>query len=800
MTSCGSDEKIEVNYDDMTAFEDDCGKYLSEMNGITIDFTIKEILHSELGYYNLVPNNTSRVNVLFENKPNVDAGDEIIVKITNTTILLGSYVITGDVLGINVKDENKVLKPATFSGSTKGTKFTITWMNYDETVLEVDRNVEAGTIPTYDGDTPTKPSSGDTTYRFIGWSPNISKVTKDTIYVAQFSDSVNSYTITWKNYDGSVLKTDNNISKGTNPSYTGTTPTRRGTAQYTYTFDGWTPELTAVTQDVTYTAKFKEEVNKYKITWISDGKAIETDTDVAYGDNPSFDGTTPTKVDPNNLYEYEFIGWNPTISSVTGDQKYNAVFKETKKTFSYGDTVTFDKIQYTFGTKATLITVTDEYSDYYNKKAVRLVVTMKNLGTSTFEPYMLFYEVYNPKGKSEDIGYMEYDDGIQYNDRLSRNTAKDYAIYIPYTADGVYSIVIEDSMLNSSIRANFTVPSPVINYTVSFDANGGTGSMTSVNKESGTSYTLPTSNFTAPTGKHFAGWSYTATGSIINTSSINITNNVTLFAIWEDETYTVSFDANGGDIAMDSIEGIRGEYTLPECDFEPPVGYKFKAWKVGNTEYAVGDTITVTGNTEVIAVWEENPIWTITLTDTFTDSNNKKWLKLTTYIRNNTENNVQVNSCEIRIRNDETGAIIKTLNYTNPLPAFVEPGLYTFFYEIIELDFEDAFVAYETVTTETITNLPPTYQTSNVQVKGNSDYTRVQVTGKVTNSTAKDAEKVCIVVHLYNNNYKMMCMLVGYVDNLAAGSTVDFVCDEIPNEFNISGSDVLTYIINAYEI
>ena len=76
----------------------------------------------------------------------------------------------------------------------------------------------------------------------------------------------------------------------------------------------------------------------------------------------------------------------------------------------------------------------------------------------------------------------------------------------------------------------FTEP---VTYTVSFDANGGTGAMTSVTGVSG-DYTLPACTFTAPDGKQFKGWALTADGAVITTSTITVSTNVTLYAIWED--------------------------------------------------------------------------------------------------------------------------------------------------------------------------------------------------------------------------------------------------------------------------
>ena len=65
-------------------------------------------------------------------------------------------------------------------------EYTISWVDYNDNVLEVDANVKKGTIPTYDGVIPQRTETETTKYIFCGWTPNVVEATKDATYKATY--------------------------------------------------------------------------------------------------------------------------------------------------------------------------------------------------------------------------------------------------------------------------------------------------------------------------------------------------------------------------------------------------------------------------------------------------------------------------------------------------------------------------------------------------------------------------------------------------------------------------------------
>lgn len=157
----------------------------------------------------------------------------------------------------------------------------------------------------------------------------------------------------------------------------------------------------------------------------------------------------------------------------------------------------------------------------------------------------------------------------------------------------------------SHTYVEFAKGSAVTTYIVSFNANGGSGSMDAVTGVSG-SYTLPANGFTAPYGKQFKGWAVSAGGTVITNTSITVTENTTLYAVWEDipvTTYTVTFDANGGSVTPAGAE--TGEDGKPESLPTPTrEGYTFDGWftAADGGEKVTTDTV-FEQNTTIYAHW-----------------------------------------------------------------------------------------------------------------------------------------------------------------------------------------------------
>ena len=149
-------------------------------------------------------------------------------------------------------------------------------------------------------------------------------------------------------------------------------------------------------------------------------------------------------------------------------------------------------------------------------------------------------------------------------------------------------------------------------HTLSFNSNGGTGSMNSISNLIGL-YDLPECTIIPPDNKQFKGWSLTSSGEVITTLIMD--QDRTVYAIWEDApVYLLTFDDNGGTNSMTAIYGLRGLYELPECTIIPPEGKQFKGWSL-SLDGEIITSVLMDQDRTVYPVWEDAPVYLLIFDD-----------------------------------------------------------------------------------------------------------------------------------------------------------------------------------------
>jgi len=154
-----------------------------------------------------------------------------------------------------------------------------------------------------------------------------------------------------------------------------------------------------------------------------------------------------------------------------------------------------------------------------------------------------------------------------------------------------------------------------VTYSVAFDLNGGTGTLSNTTYTSGDSgITLNNGSGLTRVGYTFGGWKNLA-GTTVNSSSFTTTENTTLYAIWNPKSISISFNKG---VATDTItlpnstSGTFGNnYTLPARNSivaTTSIGldtYAFAGWSIGGATYNPGDPYRITSDSSitVTAIW-----------------------------------------------------------------------------------------------------------------------------------------------------------------------------------------------------
>jgi len=174
--------------------------------------------------------------------------------------------------------------------------------------------------------------------------------------------------------------------------------------------------------------------------------------------------------------------------------------------------------------------------------------------------------------------------------------------------------------INNAYAPMGTIVSPNVKYfqssftTVTFNANGGSGSMSPQTADVPTA--LTPNSFTR-TGYSFSGWNTASDGSgtaYADGSIYDFSADITLFAQWTANNYTVTFSANGGSGSM-SPQTANVPTSLTSNTFTR-TGYTFNGWNTASdgsgAAYADGATYSFAADITLYAQWVALPQYTVT--------------------------------------------------------------------------------------------------------------------------------------------------------------------------------------------
>ena len=561
---------------------------------------------------------------------------------TGGTQITASTTVTKDVTYYAHWTATKRSYTATFNGNGGGTPSPSTITKKYNTAL--------GTLPT----------CTRTGYTFLGWytassgGTKISTttvVTKDITYYAQWS--INSYTLTFNPNGGTVTPTSKdleyNSAYGILP-----TPTRASDTQYTYTFAGWYTAATGGTQvtaatkmaakDTTIYAHWTSNTRSYTVSYQTTyGTLNKTSQSVAYNSKGSCTLTMP---DNTAEFTYTFVGWYTAANgggtkvgseltletpAIKGTVTYYAYVTRSTKSYTHtfnangGGTVSPATITKAYNTAlGTLPTVSRTgytFVGWFDTSAAsggtQATTATKVTGTKTWyarwsiNSYTFTFDENGGNTPSTTTITKEYNTAVGTLPTCTRNANNTYTYafagwFDTSASSGGTQLTTSTKVIsNKTWYARWTPTYK--NYTVTWDGNGGTPSKSSSSFHYNDALgTLPTATRTEYT---FKGWSTSKTGTVNVNTTTKVTANVTYYAVWTINSYTWTFDANGG--TGDTTKTLNYNATLstlPTASRAPTAAnnYTFAGWF--DTDASTGGTqlttsTKCTGNKTWYARW-----------------------------------------------------------------------------------------------------------------------------------------------------------------------------------------------------
>ena len=424
----------------------------------------------------------------------------------------------------------------TYTCSTCGYSYTddevdalpiaITWKNYDGTVLEVDNNVPYGTMPSYDGETPTKESDSNYDYIFAGWTPSVVIATQPTTYVATFSNQEITYTI------------DFDLNGGTSSSYKGPIEVKTFSkdifffdyVREDWQFRGWEYNNEKI---------FDEKGNQLKNVTLVDNmvfKAIYSQTVkltittnmpeagiiTGEGEYP-YNTYVDVSVTPNQ--GYKFVGWYYQNTLLSNEENYKYMMWDKDVTLE----ARFEKDDFNLRI-------------YTNNENYGLVLLKSN---SVIDDYLPEYAGLKEYGSEVTIAAYSKSD-VRFLGWYDENNEL-------VTTNAVYTFVMPNYDYTLEAKWNY--------FTINYNLNGGVNNKNNVDHfdlEDTTIYLF------APTkeGYSFEGWKYN--GEFVDKIDASIACNITLEAVWSPYEYEIKEDDNGKYASIISFDESISDIVIPK--------------------------------------------------------------------------------------------------------------------------------------------------------------------------------------------------------------------------------------------
>ena len=387
----------------------------------------------------------------------------------------------------------------------------------------------------------TKPDGTGTTYANAQSISNLTNKPngKITLY-AQWKP--NNYTVTWVNYDGTVLQ-EGSITHGSTPVYTGTTPSRPNANGNRYTFSGWSPAVTAATQSVTYTAQYTEERLTYSVVYNANGGSnAPAAQSKIYGTALTLTSAVPARTG------YTFTGWN-TAANGSG-------------------TAYASGASYTADANVTL------YAQWA-ENTVTITYEAELGGTVSLS--------------SETVGVVT---GTLQGSTATANTGYTFAGW--YDASG--TLVSGNASFKPTSKAAATYTAKFTENTVTITYKAETGGTVSPETETVgvVTGTVQGSTATANDGYIFDGW-YNAAGERVSSEATYRPEKATAAytAKFKENVFTITYVAQGeGGSVAPTQESIGADAAINGSSATAQTGYRFSGWYVlnGDEYIKVADT------------------------------------------------------------------------------------------------------------------------------------------------------------------------------------------------------------------